>query len=391
MVVVFLSVGILVLVLGLVFWFILSRKKAKGMPLNTGVVSPVDAGRGKFKPPKFPGKNSLDFSFRPPQPLKEGAVKAPEEGEDKNSFSSRVTVLSSAVPPAAVPLPSAPKDFLVDEKLVLKDDEIRQLQQEVVNIREKADERVRHSLDVLNKLHEENDRLQSDVDRFRAEGAKSSGDAEVLNRLREENVELKAQLEAASQSQKDFHEQVEILRREFEGQLARARETVARLEKENLEVGSSSQKISQPEKVIDGVREEYPRQIEQLRLEIDALQRDNAALKAAQALQGAKQEDALSGGHLHDLEQANNSLQEKNKFLQYELTKSRAQASGFERICEGSKKRLEDMAGDIRSLEQEKESFRHKVDELEKSLSAFKSAPGPINPEGGASVSQEGA
>ena len=73
-----------------------------------------------------------------------------------------------------------------------------------------------------------------------------------------------------------------------------------------------------------------------------------------------------------DLEQANGSLQEKNKFLQYELTKSRAQASGFERICEGSKKRLEDMANDIRLLEQEKESLRIKVGDLEKNLAVLK-------------------
>jgi chromosome segregation ATPase len=258
---------------------------------------------------------------------------------------------------------------LVEEKLALKDSEIRQLQEELISIRGKGDERVRHALDALHKLHEENDRLQNDVDRLRAEGTRVAGAAQTLGQLREENQEFKTQLEVAARSRKGFQEQIEALRREFEGQLARARETVARLEKERGGEGSSPREGLGPDTSMDRLREEYQRQADDLRREIDDLRQDNAALQAAQV---AQQGQVLSEERLRDLEQANLSLQDKNKFLQYELTKSRAQASGFERICEGSKKRLEDMAGDFRSLEQEKEAFRLKLDECEKSLAALK-------------------
>ena len=381
---VFVLGGIVFFALCLFLLFLVFKKKAKKPSFDAGVVTPMSPSSGMFKPREFPGKKSFNFSFRPPTPIKTDSVKVKEGPLDRNPVLPRVTMPSPLVPQPAVPLPPVPKDSMADDKLVLKDNEIHQLQEEMKTVREKADEQIRHALETLKKLHEENDRLLSDVDRLRGEAAKPRGDADVLDRLHEENIELKIQLEAAVQGQKEFEEQIQAVRQEFDGQLARANETIAHLEKENQGLRPSSQDLSDQEKAIDVLREEHQQQISEFRREIDSLQRDNEALKAAQASQGAKQENVLSEDRVRDLEQANNSLEEKNKFLQYELTKSRAQAAGFERICEGSKKRLEDMGSDIRSLENEKESLRRKAEELEKSLEFLKkTSPGLIDPKNG--------
>ncbi|MBF0122296.1 MAG: hypothetical protein HQL21_02665 [Candidatus Omnitrophica bacterium] len=390
--VVFLLIGVLVFALCLFGWLFFKIKAKRAAALNAGGVPSINAGLGKFKPPEFPGKKSFGPSFRPLNSLKKDILQPQGVGLDKGGSLAQPTMSASFSPQASAPAPAASaivpvpsplalKDSLIDEKLIVRDNEIQQLQEELKNVREKGEDRVRQALETLNKLHEENDRLLGDMERFRSEWAKASGDTEALNQLRQENVEFKAQLEVASQSQKEVQEQIESLRQVSSSQLAKANEMIARLEKETQGLRSSSDDFSAREAAVGGIREEYQKQISDLRGEIDLLQRDNEALKKAQAGVHLQNENVSGKEDVHGLEQVNGALEEKNKFLQYELTKSRAQASGFERICEGSKKRLEDMANDIRSLEQEKEVLKRKAGDLEKNLESLrKTNPSTGNP-----------
>jgi hypothetical protein len=65
-------------------------------------------------------------------------------------------------------------------------------------------------------------------------------------------------------------------------------------------------------------------------------------------------------------------LEENNKFLQYELTKSRAQAAGLERICENSRKQFEEIARGIREVETDNQVLKSQTHILEQSLVDFK-------------------
>jgi chromosome segregation ATPase len=76
--------------------------------------------------------------------------------------------------------------------------------------------------------------------------------------------------------------------------------------------------------------------------------------------------------HVTELEKLNSALEENNKFLQYELTKSRAQAAGLERICENSRKQFEEIARGIREVETNNQALKSQTHVLEQSLVDFK-------------------
>ena len=79
-------------------------------------------------------------------------------------------------------------------------------------------------------------------------------------------------------------------------------------------------------------RQHLPRQVEELRAENTKLQEQAGAAGEVDALK--RQADELSG-RVRELEMTKAIQAEKNEYLQYELTKSRAQVIGLERVCEG--------------------------------------------------------
>src|SRR3989338_8702893 len=204
------------------------------------------------------------------------------------------------------------------------------------------------------------------------EGSKADGFQKSIVRLAREKEELLLKKEQESISRLNQLEAEFTAARQAEaGRQAQFNETVARLKTENqslLEQGQESQKQS-----------------ERLRANIELMQKINnqklnEAQEAMRILQIQKSEsdriqhelldkklsDALAevGGFRKEREQllqahnglerdftkirdSNTYLLEKEKLLQYELTKERAQSLGLERICEDFKIQIDEMAKSV--------------------------------------------
>lgn len=365
--IVFALVGILLLALGILGRVVVSLKSEKNVSLAADP-APVTSAARPVPPTSSGAKRGFGFSFPSSGRMKEDLAKKTQavslEKNDSPSGSLGLS-LASADSPAMAALPQDP---LADDKLALKDSQIRQLQEELRLAQEKADEKGQRSMEAIQALQDENGRLRADIERGREAEAKAGDGSDVLQKLREENVEFKAQLEAAASNERGFRDQVETLRREFDDQLARANETITRLQKEADVLRASLQDPSLENS------DSWRKKEDAFRAEIEELRRDNESLQGAQASGGLEKEHGLAQERIVFLEKENNDWQEKNKFLQYELTKSRAQVAGLERICEGHKVRLEEMAKEVHAAEEERESFETKLQGAEKGLESLRRA-----------------
>jgi DNA repair exonuclease SbcCD ATPase subunit len=132
------------------------------------------------------------------------------------------------------------------------------------------------------------------------------------------------------------------------------------------------------------VHEQCQKEIALLGAELEALRMVNENLRSAQTVlpvaspggnadsEPMKCEGEILRQHVTELEKLNSALEENNKFLQYELTKSRAQAAGLERICENSRKQFEEIARGIREVETNNQALKSQTHVLEQSLVDFK-------------------
>ncbi len=172
--------------------------------------------------------------------------------------------------------------------------------------------------------------------------------SEAMNVLRAENEELRSSLAAARQD----HEETDRLLvenatsrvqiNEVSVQIRQLRENVNKLEKENAGLRSSSEAVVDAtigsQKLLQTAKEEYQQQLEGFYQQIEQLRTDNDRLlqqaEAGAAADSLKKEVDELASRVRELETENGILMEKNKYFQYELTKSRAQVVGLERLCE---------------------------------------------------------
>ncbi len=151
--------------------------------------------------------------------------------------------------------------------------------------------------------------------------AKAAGqDQEQVDHWRAENAAFQAQLQELS---------IEV--QQLKGLLSR-------LEEENARLKSESEGLVGTRGLVQQAKREYQRQLEGFFKEIGELNEDNRLLRdqvvAGDDLQQLRRaEDELSA-RVRELEIYNAAQSEKNEYLQYELTKSRAQVVGLERLCE---------------------------------------------------------
>lgn len=182
------------------------------------------------------------------------------------------------------PVVSIPKDeivpvsAMVEDQKVIYEKQIFQLKEEVRTTREKSVEQAKNALDVINKLRESNDRISAENEQLKMK--KWQADQDETDHLKAENAALRDEV---------VHRDALLL------------EEVAGLRRVNEELKSANDiYMSEKESVGD------------VRSRMVFLETDNARLR------------------------------EKNEFLQYELTKVKAQSAGLQRVCDNFRKRIEE-------------------------------------------------
>ena len=263
-------------------------------------------------------------------------------------------------------------------------EEVRQSHEEIRLVREKAAIQANNAIEVINKLREENDQLRSDIERSGKQAEKPKVDEDLLTHLRAENIAFKEQLSTSTREVEDLRQQLNKKALEAEEQLARLKETVQRLEAENAEQRLNTPIAAVTEVAASDVHEQCQKEIALLGAELEALRMVNEKLRSAQPVLSVaspggiadadqmKCEGEILRQHVNEMEKLNRALEENNTFLQYELTKSRAQAAGLERICENSRKQFEEIARGVREAEQDNQVLKSQTHIMEQSLVDFK-------------------
>ncbi|MBF0619956.1 MAG: hypothetical protein HQL19_07305 [Candidatus Omnitrophica bacterium] len=211
--------------------------------------------------------------------------------------------------------------------------EVFQLREEVQLIREKAVIQARNALEVISKLRAENDRLKEEhaVARQDALEARSGAGVEA-DHLKAENAAFREQLNVAEIEIKRFTEDALALRAEM---IALRGASVV---KDDEGQAAAIQKM----------HDEYQSQLKDFYGQIEAA-------RAAVGVLEKERDSARS--RVLELEAARRVLEEKNKYYQYELTKSRAQAVGLERMFEGSCKQIDGLHRRLKDSGQDEAGF----------------------------------
>ncbi len=221
----------------------------------------------------------------------------------------------SAVPVPDIQALGSARD--VEREREALQDEIRRLKEDLVALEMKGQAQERSGSGAVLELRRENDEL-----RRKTGGFSLSRDEEHLSHLRAENAAFRVQVEEAGG---------DLRQRALELSLAQAE--MARL-KEELALSGDAQKLVSQAKV------EYQQKLDALDVEIKQLRLDNARLDAFSAagaeLDTLRQTLDDTSAKIRELEMTNAIQAHKNEHLQYELTKSRAQVAGLERVCENA-------------------------------------------------------
>lgn len=127
---------------------------------------------------------------------------------------------------------------------------------------------------------------------------------------------------------------------ESDGDIQRLKDVLSRVEEENLRLKAEIDGLTGTKGLVQEVKRDYQCRLESFFKEIDELNEDNSRLKGlvadmAEVPQLRQALDELSA-RTRELEILHAAQSEKSEYLQYELTKSRAQVVGLERLCEKS-------------------------------------------------------
>jgi hypothetical protein len=208
------------------------------------------------------------------------------------------------------------KALVADDRKAFED-QVFQLKEEVKQTREKAVEQARNALDVISKLRESNDRVSAENEQLKAHKPQL-GEGETSH-LKAENAALKSEISRYEEERSKLLQDKELLRSDFDRKIQQAGESV------------SSAEI------------EYKKSLSALFEDIESLRRVNEELKASRNITPVKENENVADvrAKISFLETDNARLKEKNEFLQYELTKIKAQSAGLQRVCDNFRKKEE--------------------------------------------------
>lgn len=205
-----------------------------------------------------------------------------------------------------------------------QDKQIVTLQEEIRLAREKTLMLTRDFNDSIAKMRMENESLRADINDLQQINRRLN--EEELSHLKAENAAYKAQMETGNA------EALEDLK------------------------GSFTTKIESLNTELDQLKSVSPEAFEALKEDVEVLRVDRARFEA----------------RVEDLEDLLRGESEKNSFLQYELTKSRAHALGVERICDNARRQFEGMSREVHDSELDNEALKKQSGLLEQSLSDFR-------------------
>lgn len=210
----------------------------------------------------------------------------------------------------------------LDAQRLVYEDRLRELKEELKAVQQKVQEGESGSAGVLVALQGENEKLKVTLADLQSAAVQADHDAGKLDHLIVESSALRAQVV------------------EMSSETLRLKDVVLRLEQENQRLNSVSHEVGDAQQLVQQAKEAYQCQLDNLYQETETLRTENTKLQ--EQVRGAVEVDALResvgvlAGQVKELEMINAAYTEKNEYLQYELTKSRAQVVGLERVCENS-------------------------------------------------------
>jgi len=234
---------------------------------------------------------------------------------------ARLVEQNSAVPLADIRAmqPAAEAGGLEQQRLVYED-RLRELKEELEAVQVKSNESEGASAGLLDALRSENESLNAKAAELQTALLAARQDAGKIDHLIVENSAFRAQIAEVS------------------AEAARLKESAVRLDQENRQLREVSRDAGDTQKLIDQAKEEYQRKLEGVYNQVEEFRAENARLQeqgaALAEIDGLKRSADELSGKVRELEMVNAIQAEKNEYLQYELTKSRAQVVGLERVCE---------------------------------------------------------
>nr|CAX68905.1 hypothetical protein JG1_0190 [uncultured bacterium] len=366
---------ILVSALGLIGWLFYSFRKETPVEEVHEAVPITDINEIKKpqqKPIAFLGEKNA------PQSVIENVEPA------KNAVSFEPTIEAVAEKTSLVTEKDQSKAADQDEKKA-SDDEIRQLKEEVKLIREKAVIQARNALEVINKLRDEAEKLRSENIALNEGKNASIGHEDMIVHLKAENAGLKERADQVEEKMRNFESAITRDRESAERQIVCANATIEQLRSENATLTQAAQNVGVE---IEKVREQYQSQLDSFYNEIEKLKRINNDLQkqTSDSVDHDAVDQSLLHGRINALIAENTDLKasakayelelalarERGSQLQFELTKAHAQAVGFERIYENSRKQLESMSNEINESRIEQKDVSKKANMFEQNLVEFR-------------------
>jgi chromosome segregation ATPase len=191
-------------------------------------------------------------------------------------------------------------------------DRVNELEEELQQISEKAVAQAQEALGMIDQLKKQNESLEEEKRLFKVEyEAKVKEAGEHITELRNDNSVLQVQLDNSRQKIVDLEQEMVVIKQQMEVELRRANAQLEEIGKEKDEA----------------VAEAVNYQIAAMKAEYDVLTGVNLDLQKT----------------IQKLKELNDVMTAKNDVLQYELIKNRAQASGFERMCENYRMQMEEL------------------------------------------------
>jgi len=159
--------------------------------------------------------------------------------------------------------------------------------------------------------------LESELERIKQEAEQGKQTQhEIIEQLRNEKFKFTDQMSKVEEQQTVLQDEINIKQDEYKVRIKEAREEVA---EEEIKKGSAVKNQLSLE------IQEMTQQLNDVNSEFDRIQREKINVEI----------------EMEKVKDYNRNLQEKEQMLQYELTKSRAEACGLEKICEDFKVQIE--------------------------------------------------
>ncbi|NTV28508.1 MAG: hypothetical protein HGA80_00310 [Candidatus Omnitrophica bacterium] len=330
MLLIYLLIGVVLAAFGVVAWMVYSAR-VEAEKAQEDMVVPIEDLSSFNK--KHVHKDELLSGSAPGEGVVSHEVGS-NVGERPVSAIPGVVAATDNVQFAASEL-SMEKTAMAAKPDLAREDELRTLKEEVRLIREKAVIQARNAIEVINKLREQAENLRAENASLARAGSVKLDSDNLIASLEAEKVSLVEELHAKRQ-------EVELLREEL------ARRQASALDAGMGEVTAGGESEHENSPVLGGAegmggRVPLVEELTSLRKAAEMFREDRDRLAAE-----AREAEARCAIQL-----------EKNVFLQYELTKSRAQAVGMERVSENARKQVEDMVrqvGEMRLANKELQS-----------------------------------